>query len=155
MEVVSQLVTSLTNTDLTEVSKNVSILARRTIISIGTDLVSQPVPIHTPEDTKPTEIIVMNPALPTLITSIITLVGQSAALLSSPTTPQTHGLAAFLVTPPQCSIGITPVLIVISLFCLLKLMIFNTVITLAQTAHIFIGTRPAQQPALILSSKAL
>ena len=154
-QLVSQLATSLTNILLKEVSKLVFILALPTSIFTGMGHVRQTVLIPMLEDTKLTETIVMNLVLTIPTTSTTTLAALSVILLSKQTILQLNGLVTFLVTLPQCYIGIILVLNVISLCCLLKLTISNTVTILVSMAHISTGTLPAPLFVLILLSRAL
>ena len=155
IQLVSQPVTSLTNMLLKAALKSVFILALPTSIFTGMDRVKRAVLIPMLEDLKLTETIVTNLALPTLIISTTTLVAQSVTVLLRQTILQLDGLATCLVTPLRNFTGITPVLNVISLCCLLKRTISNTVTILVPTAHISTGTLPAPLFVLILLSKAL
>ena len=154
MQLVSHLVTFLSNMDLTEVLKLVVILVRPTNICIGMALVKRNVLIHMLEDSKLTEITVMSLVLKIPIISTIILVERIVALLLSQTLQALDGLATCLATLPQCYIGITLALIARFLSCLPKAMTSNTVIILVLMAHISTGTPPALLSALILLLRA-
>jgi hypothetical protein len=155
MEVALLIVTFLINMALMEVSKLAVILAHQMNTSTSMDLAKQLVSILLPEDSKVTETIATNHALPTHIISIITHAVQIVILLSSLITLPRDGLVTSHVTPPQNCTGIILVLIALFLSCLLNPMIFNTVIILARLDHTFTGTPLVFQSALILLLRAL